>query len=238
MQQPGWTIGKALGKGLLIVALAAGLILALRSFQEGGIFSVFLDDDLSSEEKLARIREYFESFGAAAPLAYLMLVLIEVVVPAIPGAILYAPGGVVFGGFWGGLLALIGNVLGAAISFLLMRIFGERWRRGDSTRVLRERIARHGLLVIFLLRVNPLTSSDLVSYAAGLTPIPLWKVCLGTALGMAPLCWAQAYIADQLLSALPQLLYPLLALCALYVLVVIFVTWRLLQVPAAEESAS
>jgi uncharacterized membrane protein YdjX (TVP38/TMEM64 family) len=77
--------------------------------------------------------------------------------------------------------------------------------------------------LILLLRVNPLTSSDLVSYAAGLAGIPVWKVMLGTLPGMAPLCWAQAYLADGILRAVPQLLYPLLVLCGIYAAIVVWV---------------
>ena len=42
----------------------------------------------------------------------------------IPGTILYAPAGVIFGGFWGGVYSLIGNISGAALSFFLMRALG------------------------------------------------------------------------------------------------------------------
>ena len=48
-----------------------------------------------------------------------------------------------------------------------------------------------------------------------------------TLLGMAPLCWAQAYLADGILRAIPQLLYPLLVLCAIYAVVVLWIVARL-----------
>ena len=83
--------------------------------------------------------------------------------------------------------------------------------------------------MIFLLRVNPLTSSDLVSYAAGLTHLPVWKLMLGTLAGMAPLCFAQSYLADGLLTAFPLLVYPLVAACVVYGLVVIWVMINLLK---------
>ena len=51
-----------------------------------------------------------------APLAYVGCVMLEVLVAPIPGIMLYAPGGVVFGGLMGGFLSLIGNTLGAGIA--------------------------------------------------------------------------------------------------------------------------
>jgi hypothetical protein len=46
---------------------------------------------------------------------------------------------------------------------------------------------------------------------------------------MAPLCFAQSYLADGLLSAFPLLIYPLVAACVVYALVVIWVVISLLK---------
>ena len=159
------------------------------------------------------------------------LVTIEVVIAPLPGAMLYAPGGIIFGAFWGGALSLLGNVIGAGIACRLSRSVLGRWATGffeaKSLQAKERAIAERGLWVIFLLRVNPLTSSDLISYAAGLTSISTWKVMLGTLLGMAPLCFAQAWLADELLTAYPNMLYPLLLACGIYAIVFVWVVVRL-----------
>ena len=69
----------------------------------------------------------------------------------------------------------------------------------------------------FLLRVNPLTSSDIVSYMAGAVGVPVWRVALGTFIGMAPLCYAQAYLAEQIFEILPGAVYVLVAAGLIYV---------------------
>jgi uncharacterized membrane protein YdjX (TVP38/TMEM64 family) len=71
-------------------------------------------------------------------------------------------------------------------------------------------IEARGLWIVLLLRINPFTSSDLVSYAAGLTRIPVWKVMSGTLVGMAPLCFAQAYFSQEIFTAFPRLIYPVI----------------------------
>ena len=68
-----------------------------------------------------------------------------------------------------------------------------------------------------------------VSYAAGLTHLSVWKLMLGTLAGMAPLCFAQSYLADELLTAFPLLIYPLVAACVVYGLIVIWVMINLLK---------
>lgn len=203
-----------IARTLAWTALAALIAWVAISWAEGGIVGVLLRPDVSAEAKIEWLRDFFAGLGMLAPLAYVLIVTIEVVVAPIPGTVLYAPAGVIFGGWWGGWLSLAGNVLGAALSFLLMRVLGraafERWVRREHLDGLEQRLVDHGVLVVFLLRVNPLTSSDAVSYAAGATAMPLWKLVAGTTLGMAPLCFVQAYLAEGLLVAYPRLIYPVL----------------------------
>src|SRR5215216_4641867 len=92
------------------------------SYVEGGIVWAILTSEYSADEKLSLLRGFFAHFGSAAPLAYLLFVTIEVIVAPIPGTMLYAPGGIIFGGFQGGILSLAGNVIGAAVACQLVRI--------------------------------------------------------------------------------------------------------------------
>jgi uncharacterized membrane protein YdjX (TVP38/TMEM64 family) len=220
-------------RALALTAIATMGGLLTWSWAHDGIVHVLLQSGNSAEEKVAALRAFFDGFGAAAPVAYIGFVVLEVVVAPIPGAMLYAPGGVIFGGFWGGMLSLAGNVIGAGVACQLIRaLAGTRaeqyWSR-ETLAPLQDLITPRGAWVIFLLRVNPLTSSDLVSYAAGLTRLPVLKVMLGTLAGMAPLCFVQSYLADELLIAFPQLVYPLVAACAIYALIVLWVLSRLLS---------
>ncbi|MEE3373077.1 MAG: VTT domain-containing protein [Planctomycetota bacterium] len=233
------SLGK-LANLLLFTCVLLALGTVLWSFSTGGLATRLFSGSLSPEAKLAHLREFFLSFGTAAPVAYIGLTTVEVVIAPLPGLLLYAPGGIIFGGFWGGLLSLAGNILGSAIACHLTRSlrssFATRLPHKPSVQRLQQRLSDHGLWVVFLLRVNPLTSSDLVSYAAGLTSLPTWKVCLGTGLGLAPLCWLQAYAADGLMQTYPQLLSPLIVLCVLYMLVAVGILWRALRTPTDPPS--
>ena len=220
------------GGRLLLTGLAfAALLGGIWGMSHSEFGQQLLDPDLSAETKLASMKAFFDRFGVFSPLVYIGLVMVEVIVAPIPGAMLYAPGGVIFGAIPGGFYSLIGNVIGAGVSCRLMRWLGrERMKSFVEQRELgrlEERLRSHGVLVIFLLRVNPLTSSDLVSYASGLTSIPAWKVMLGTLLGMAPLCFVQAGLADSLLTVFPRLLYPLLGLCVVYAVIVFWIVHRM-----------
>lgn len=208
------------------IAIAGLLVLTgwvVASWLTGGVMALVLSTGISAREKLDALRVFFEARGVLAPFVYVGLVLVEAVIAPIPGAILYLPGGVIFGGFWGGTLSLAGNILAAGICCWLARtVIGQAWfartlgearRRGVGDLIL-----RHGVLSIALLRINPLTSSDIVSYAAGLTPLSPGTVMLGTGIGMAPLCYIQAYLSMELFTTFPWLLWPFLLVCALYAL--------------------
>jgi uncharacterized membrane protein YdjX (TVP38/TMEM64 family) len=217
---------------MLIVSLLAW------SYLDGGIASVLLDSGRSSEERIESLRQYFIDFQEAAPLIYIAIVIVEVVVAPIPGTLLYLPGGAVFGGLLGGVLSLIGNVLGAGISCQLMRsIVG---RKATASFFQQKGLARYssmiekqGFFIVLLLRLNPLTSSDLVSYAAGLTAMPVSTLMVATCIGMTPLCFAQAYLSAAILDTFPWLIWPLIAICLVYAVTVLIVIWRLR--PAARD---
>jgi uncharacterized membrane protein YdjX (TVP38/TMEM64 family) len=176
------------------------------SYATGGIVWTLFQAPTGDDRGLAAIRQRVAAWGAFGPLAYVLLVIVEVLAAPIPGTLLYAPGGAIFGGFVGGTLSLAGNVAGATIACLVARLWRDPFQRRIRSQrfaALRERLAERGLWLILLLRLNPLTSSDLVSYAAGLVGVPAWKVSVGTLVGMAPLCYAQAYLADRLFRILP-----------------------------------
>jgi uncharacterized membrane protein YdjX (TVP38/TMEM64 family) len=202
-----------------------------QSWQAEGIVFDLTKTDQTAAWKVQRLQQFFEACGTLAPVVYVGFVTIEVVIAPIPGLMLYAPGGIVFGGFVGGLLSLIGNVLGAGIACGITRTIGSSWLTRlfpkDSLEKAQHELDRRGSWLIFLLRVNPLTSSDLVSYAAGFTRIPIWKIMLATMFGMAPLCFAQAWLAESLFVAYPELLYPLLIAGVVYVITIVVIIRRL-----------
>lgn len=220
---------------LALGALGAILSWIAWSYWAGGLMYTLISTQVSADAKLDALQDYFLSWGPWAPVAYILFVAAEVVVAPLPGLMLYAPGGIIFGGFLGGLYSLIGNILGATIACQVMRLMGQQLF-GPGIRQSLEKLTplleKRGIWIIFFLRVNPFTSSDLVSYAAGLTAMPVWKVVLGTVMGMAPLCWLQSYLAEGLMEAFPALVYPLLAACGIYALAVVLTLRNMMRKPA------
>lgn len=217
---------------LPVLILFSILLLIAWSWQNEGIVYDLFGGDADAVTRVERLKAYFVSFGTMAPLVYVLFVVVEVVVAPIPGLMLYAPGGIVFGPVQGGALSLVGNVIGAGLACALTRSLGSNWLsrfvEGEKLERIQREIETRGSLLVFLLRLNPLTSSDLVSYAAGFTRMPVWHVMLATGCGMAPLCFAQAWLAENLLTVFPRLIYPLVVACGIYVVCVAMVVRQLL----------
>ncbi len=202
---------------------------AVWSYVTGGIVAQSFAVAGDPEGSVEVLRGYLEGAGPFGPLMYIAAVMLEVVVAPIPGTLLYAPAGALFGGLAGGTYSLAGNVLGAVTATFIARILGHRLTARIEASDLRRytgRIRERSLLVIALLRLNPLTSSDLVSYAAGMVGISPWRVGLATLIGMTPLCYAQAYAAEKLFRILPGSGLLLLGLGVAYVGVVLLFVLR------------
>ena len=206
----------------LILAIAT--IAAVLSYRSGGLIHVLVASALDPNGSLTEVRAWVLQWGALAPAAYVIAVAVEVLIAPLPGALLYAPAGAIFGGGWGGTLSLVGNVIGATIAGAIGRYFGARLSaRLDASRMaaLADRFRRRAVPVIALLRVNPFTSTDLVSYAAGIARVPVWQISIGTLIGMAPLCYVQSYLAQELFAWVPGSGLIFLGLTAAYVVVVL-----------------
>jgi len=190
---------------LLLIAVIAAL--GVWSYEPGGLIAALIDTPEAGSSRIDALRAYVLGWGALAPVVYLVAVTLEVIVAPVPGAILYAPGGAIFGGFIGGTLSLIGNTAGSAIAAWLGATFGADWvatRAKDGTMArLRDRLQHRGGWLVFVLRINPFTSSDLVSYAAGVAGVPIRHVALGSLFGLAPQCYAQAYLAARIFELVP-----------------------------------
>jgi len=106
-----------------------------------------------------------------------------------PINLLIAASIVVFGPVPGAAVALLGSVASAAVLHRIGRSFPEHvWTRfaGRHAENLRERIARHGIVAVAVVRLLPVAPYSVVSVAAGVADIGVVPYLAGTALGMAP----------------------------------------------------
>lgn len=117
-----------------------------------------------------------------------------------PVNLLIAASIVVFGPFVGAAIALLGSIASAAVLHTIGAAFPQHvWTRfaGRHAEQLRERVARHGLIAVAIVRLLPVAPYSVVSLAAGIAGIQRLPYLVGTALGMLPGIVLYALFADR-----------------------------------------
>jgi uncharacterized membrane protein YdjX (TVP38/TMEM64 family) len=146
------------------------------------------------------VREYLREFGPWAPFVAFALILAQAVVAPLPSFPVIYASGLLFGTLWGGLLSWVGVLTGAALCFGLARVWGrpvvERVASPAALRRADALFERYGVFAVLLARLVPLTAFDLLSYAAGLTPMRLVPFLVATAVGMTPSTFLMAAAGD------------------------------------------
>lgn len=145
------------------------------------------------------------SYPVAAPLLFVLLRAVPVVVAPIPGVAFDLVGLAVFGWQFGLVLALIGGHLGASIAFFIGRYFREpAVKYFIPLQRLHEFEERYSERQKFwtLVAVRFITSPffDYVSYAAGLTKMPFWTFLLSTFIGVLPFSFVIYYFGGIIFS--------------------------------------
>jgi len=149
-------------------------------------------------EILALIQQRVMGWGVWSAICYPILYACCNVL-LLPGGILSIGSGFFFGLWWGFLIALIGNVAGAAISFLIGRTIGRRWlqrrlERSKSLHALEPAVEREGWKLILLSQLHPLFPTSLMNYLYGLTRIRFRTCMIWIAIGQAPGLFLYAYL--------------------------------------------
>lgn len=129
-------------------------------------------------EEPALFRAWVDSHGLLSHVAFVLMLIFQIIIAFIPGEPFELAAGYAFGPVMGTLLCLIGSLLGGALVFLLTRRFGMRLVTFFFSKEKIERLkflkhSRKRDAVMFLLFLIPGTPKDLLCYVAGLTDMQL-----------------------------------------------------------------
>ncbi|MDT5065121.1 MAG: hypothetical protein QOK02_1276 [Mycobacterium sp.] len=154
------------------------------------------------------VRNVVAATGPAAPLTY---VVVSALLGAIfvPGPILAAGSGVLFGPVLGTFVTLFSAVGTASITSLIGRRAGRDSARAllgtDRADRLDDQVQRRGLWAVVGQRFVPGISDALASYAFGAFGVPLWQMAVGAFIGSAP----RAFVYTALGASIGDLSAPL-----------------------------
>ena len=174
-----------------------------------GAYGIFQFVDLEELLNPDRLVSALESLGSMGPLVFIGLMTLAVVVSPIPSLPLDIAAGIAFGPFWGMVYAVIGAEIGAIVSFLIGRALGREvlGRLLKTNVTFCEKCSDHHLMgLIFVARLLPIFSFDIISYGAGLTRMSLRVFAIATLLGMIPPTFALTYLG----GSVPTLQWPII----------------------------
>jgi uncharacterized membrane protein YdjX (TVP38/TMEM64 family) len=196
----------------LRILIGAGAVLAIAGIYwilEGAGMLVTLTDAHA-------LRQYVMGLGMAGPLAIVALMILAILVSPIPSAPIALAAGALYGHTWGTAYIALGAELGALAAFGLARLVGrDSLQRWLGSRLPKSRLGSQNALmtIVFVSRLLPFISFDVVSYAAGLTSLTLWRFALATLAGILPASFLLAHFGGEMATGeLDRILYAVLAL--------------------------
>ena len=194
----------ALLGGIALVAVGVGLYVLVRTY------APFLFDARA-------LQAWIDGFGIYAPVAFILLQALQVILAPIPGQALALVAGYLFGSLPGLVYSMIGVVAGSAIAFLIARRFGrpavERLLDDALIETFDEFVEWVGVPGLFVFVLIPGLPDDAISFLAGLAQFRLRTFLAVIIVGRLPAYVMTVYAGSQLATG--QLLQGLVAIAIL-----------------------
>jgi len=150
------------------------------------------------------------------PILIIILMCGAVVMSPLPSAPIALASGAAYGHTMGTVYVLIGAELGAIIAFTMAKLLGYEAihkRFGDKINIKWLQSENHLMLAVGISRLIPFISFDIVSYAAGLTPLGYIRFALATFIGILPASFLLAHFGSEMTrSDLPNMFVTILLL--------------------------
>jgi len=173
-----------------------------------------------------QIRLLISSFGAAGPLVFMLIQILQVLLAPVPGEATGFIGGYLFGTLPGFIYSSIGLTVGSWLNFLIGRILGERYVRKLIPQHRFEKIdrmiKRQGIILLFILFLFPGFPKDYLCLVLGLSTLPVKIFILLTGIGRMPGTFALSLQG----AFLYEQNYTLLGVTAGVCLILVFLCYR------------
>lgn len=156
---------------------------------------------------LENAQQFIEESGRWAPILFVSLCFLSLIVAPLSGSSLFIIGGTLFGKDTAFFLSLLASVLGCSANFWISKQFGRpvvarligKSSLNELDKFTSQLTGERG--IFYLTLIMPL-SQDIVSYAAGLTPISYSRFVIALLLSGIMVVAAYIYLGSSLLEAL------------------------------------
>jgi uncharacterized membrane protein YdjX (TVP38/TMEM64 family) len=146
------------------------------------------------------LRSFVEQYGEWTPVVFIAIQATQVVVAPIPGQVVGAAAGYLFGTWKGTLYSMIGVTIGSTIAFWLSRRYGrayvERMIHDDRLEEFDAIDDNYVRLTLFFFFLVPGLPDDALCFAGGLTKVPLWQLVVIAVVGRTPAFFLVNVVGD------------------------------------------
>jgi uncharacterized membrane protein YdjX (TVP38/TMEM64 family) len=170
------------------------------------------------------LKQIISHYGLLSIFTYIAVIALSVVISPIPGAPLAITAGMVWGTVPAGIYSVIGGFLGSLIAYFVGHTLGRsaiKALTGKSIYFSNVRGVWFMGGLIFVTRLLPVLSFDLISYGAGVSGLPLPIYASATLLGMIPSTFLLTYMGQSFMVGLPLAI----GLSVVFVVLLIFLPW-------------
>lgn len=174
-------------KRKIVIGIIIVLILTI-------LFSIPLIRFINKPDEL---RDYLESFGILAPLMFILLTMIQIIIPFIPGEPFELLAGYSFGFIKGSLLCLIAGSIASIIIILSVKKYGRKlitsFFKEEQINKLSFLNSKKSFVIFGILFILPGTPKDLLCYIGGLNNYDFVPLVLITTIGRIPSIISSTY---------------------------------------------
>ena len=143
------------------------------------------------------LKDTVAAWGWMAPLVFVTIQALQVIISPIPGEITGPVGGALFGTLWGLIYSTVGLTIGTLVCFGVGRRWGEPlvrpWLSEHHWNRMSFIIEAEGAIICFILYLVPGFPKDIISYLFGISPMPFWLFATVSTIGRVPGTWISSY---------------------------------------------
>lgn len=185
---------------LIISSIIVGLGLSIYLFNPAAqlwvneAIGILISNDQES------IKSWIKTFGWFGPILLVLAMIGQMFLLVIPTTVLLIVCILAYGPIWGSALAFLAIHAASSVGYFIGRAFGpftvERILGNKARAKTTAFLEKYGLWAIFITRLNPFLSNDVVSLVGGMVRMDYWKFSLASLAGIAPLILILAFFRE------------------------------------------
>jgi uncharacterized membrane protein YdjX (TVP38/TMEM64 family) len=161
------------------------------------------------------LQQYIREEGKWAPLVFIFVQILQVIIAPIPGNVTTLVGGLLFGYTLGFIYGATGLIIGSSLAFGLARYYGKpviiRFAGMERYEKYSRLFTKKGRVLLFMLFLMPFFPDDILCLIAGVSSMTYWNFLLFVIFGRLPGVFVTVFIGSGSLK-LPVFAWVLLGL--------------------------